>query len=175
LGKKKTGILQTRWSYPLGLTSIKQVKYWYNNRARREVAPPRFKAPRKVSLIQVLSRDYKEEIARIASGLADGAPGGSRAHFGNWMRAAGIFKGKMSAAELEAAEEAWKQWEEKGVPDEVKRIHATKYGRRCLEEAAVAQFKAFGSRALTWQFYFNAEGNTLFSMSVRLFIFFGRG
>jgi hypothetical protein len=44
------------------------------------------------------------------------------------MRAAGIFKGKMSVAELEAAEEARKQWQEKGVPDEVKRTHATKYG-----------------------------------------------
>jgi len=119
---------QVYWTYPLPLTITQQVKYWYNNHARREVALPRFNKPRKISLNQILSRDYKSEIKAIASELAVGAPSGSRAHFGNWTRATETFKAKMSAADLEAAEKARIAWEEIGVPAEVQSINATKYG-----------------------------------------------
>ena len=154
-------MLQVFWTYPLPLTIMQQVKYWYNNHARREVAPPQFNKPRKISLNQVLSRDYKAEIKVIASKLAIGAPSGSRAHFGSWTRATETFKAKMSAAE-----KVRMTWAEISPPADVQSINATKYGRKTVEEVVERQYKTLGMRSLTWEFHYNMDGNTLFSLSV---------
>lgn len=150
---------------PPQLISTQQVKYWFNNRCRRDVPPrPKFQAPRKITLNQVLARDYKAEIKAIATDLAAGARSGSQGHFSNWTRATAVFKAGMSATQLEAAEAEQVKWESEGLPIDMRRQNAVKYGRKSLEQAAERQYKEFDMRVLTWEYHHNTDGKAIFSL-----------
>lgn len=143
---------------------MKQVKCWFNNRGRRQLPPPKFKAPRRVTVNQVLSRKYKDRIRSIATDLSAGARSGSQSHFGNWVRATEILKTYISPEELKAAEEERKTWESKGLPEDLKRHNAMKYGRRVLEQAAESEFKEIGMRSLRWEWRRYPDGQIMFHM-----------
>jgi len=115
-------------------------------------------------LQQVLSHGYKAEISAIAAELASGAQSGSRKHFSSWTRAMEIFKANMSAADLAAAEAERTNWQQKGVPVDVQRMNAMKYGQKTLADMANAHFKNIGMRKLVWEYHDNIQGKALFSM-----------
>lgn len=123
---------------------------------------PRFKQPRSVTLNQVISRKYKAEINIIAAEMSNGARSGSQTHFGKYVKALGIFKSKMSKADLAAAEEERKVWQEQGVPENVKRTNAMKHTRNVMKAASETEYKELGVRKLTWEYHEDLEGGKLF-------------
>jgi hypothetical protein len=70
----------------------------------------------------------------------------------------------ISPEELKAAEEERKTWESKGLPEDLKRHNAMKYGRRVLEQAAESEFKEIGMRSLRWEWRRYPDGQIMFHM-----------
>jgi hypothetical protein len=143
---------------------LQQVKTWYYNHGRNTAAKPAFKNPRKVSLLQVINRDRKDEVSALATELSGGAHSGSQEHFAKYATALATVKGRLSAEELAAAEEERKRWDEEGLPDEMKVNNGLKYSKAMIMSSAEAYYKATGGRELRLEYHFDKDGTVLWHL-----------
>ena len=140
------------------------MKTWFANHGRNPSTKPKFKNPRKVSLLQVINRDYKAEVTALASQMADGAVSGSQAHFAKYATALAAFKDSMSEEQLAAAEEERKIWDVKGLPDDIKIKNGMKYSKAVVFAAAESQFRDLGLRSHMWEWHKDEDGNYLYHL-----------
>ena len=75
---------------------------------------------KKVTLGEVIGREYKSEVNALASEMAGGAKSGSKEAFGNYKKALKSFTDNLPDEAKAAAEVERKRWEKEGKPEEVK-------------------------------------------------------
>ena len=75
---------------------------------------------KKVTLGDVIGREYKSEVNALACEMAGGANSGSKEAFGNYKKALKTFTDNLTEEAKAAAEVERKRWEMEGKPEEVK-------------------------------------------------------
>lgn len=75
---------------------------------------------KKVTIQEVIGREYKSEITALASEMAGGAKSGSKEAFGNYKKALKTFMDSLSEDAKAEAETERQKWEMEGKPEEVK-------------------------------------------------------
>jgi hypothetical protein len=75
---------------------------------------------KKVTLQEVIGREYKKEVTALASEMAGGAKSGSQQAFGNYKKALKTFMDSLPEEAKAQAEEERLRWEAEGKPDEIK-------------------------------------------------------
>ena len=75
---------------------------------------------KKVTLHEVIGRDYKKEVTALASEMAGGAKSGSQQAFGNYKKALKTFIDNLSEEAMAQAEVERQRWEAEGKPDDIK-------------------------------------------------------
>ena len=140
------------------------MKTWYANHGRNQSTKPKFKNPRKVSLLQVINRDFKAQVSALASEMAAGAASGSQAHFSKYATALATFKDSMSEEQLVATEEERKIWDLKGLPDDIKIKNGMKYGKEVVFAAAESQFRDLGLCSHVWEWHKDEDGSLLYHL-----------
>jgi hypothetical protein len=156
---------------------------WFQNNGRRTNTGVELSLQKKVTLQEVIGRDYKTEITALASEMAGGAKNGSKEAFGNYRKALKSVMDSLPEDAMADAEVERKKWESEGKPDEVKirfvkrclpcreRLtlsirNVEKNGKKMFRATAEMQFNEFGVRGITWEYHDNKAGVKLYEWYV---------
>ena len=121
---------------------------------------------------QVTSHKYKDEIAEIAERRANRAKAGEQSYLSVYQGAVTEFMNsgldEKQASELDR-ERA--KWIDESFPVEVQRMKADKTGNIFLKNSAKSQYKEMGMRSVVWEFHENQVGQKLFQvLSLKKFL-----
>jgi hypothetical protein len=138
---------------------------------------------KKVTLQEVIGREYKKEVTALASEMAGGAKNGSQQAFGNYKKALKTFMDGLPEEARVHAEEERKRWEAEGKPEDIKirfvvcwifasvvsshSSHVEKYGKNYYRTTAEVEHREFGARRVLWEYHTNKAGAKLYEWYVQ--------
>lgn len=93
---------------------------WFQNHGRRDNTTLDLAPHKKITLHDIIGREYKKEVTALASEMAGGAKSGSRQAFGNYKKALKRFTDTLPEEARAQAEEEKQRWEAEGKPEDIK-------------------------------------------------------
>jgi hypothetical protein len=115
-------------------------------------------------LKQVACKVYKNEIADIAVGLANGVKPGNPGYIPVFQAAVTELMERLGSEELAELEVEKESWKKEGPPEEVKRKMAENNGLKFLRTSVETQHREMGMRSIIWESHKNKAGDSLVQM-----------